>query len=128
MRVRAILPNVGEALRPGMLMTVEVRSNPREALAVPEIAVLEQADGTYVYAVRAEGQTQRAELTRVRTGQRSAGMTEILDGLTDGDLVVTEGVQNLRPGQPVRVQGAAGSGNNQRAGEAAPRCGPVGNA
>lgn len=103
--VRAILPNRDEALRAGMLMTVVVQSNPREALAAPETAILDQADGAYVYAVRPiEGGGQIAELTRVQFGQRSGGMAEIVSGLNEGDLIVTEGLQNIRPGQPVRLE------------------------
>ncbi len=105
-RVRAMLPNSDEVLRPGMLMTVEVRSNPRTALAIPEIAILDQIDGAYVYRVAAgEGGQQRAELVRIRTGQRSGGMAEVLEGLSIGDQVVTEGVQSVRPGQPVQLGG-----------------------
>jgi membrane fusion protein (multidrug efflux system) len=107
-RVRAILPNADEMLRPGMLMTVDVRSNPRQALAIPEIAILDQADGAYVYRVTArEGGGQQAELARIQTGQRSGGMAEVLDGLAVGDRVVTEGVQSMRPGLPVQVAGDA---------------------
>lgn len=103
-RVRAMLPNVDEALRPGMLMTVEVRSNPREALSIPEIAILDQADGAYVYRIAArEGGARAVDLVRIRTGQRAGGMAEVLEGLNPGDQVVTEGVQAVRPGQPVEV-------------------------
>jgi membrane fusion protein (multidrug efflux system) len=102
-RVRAMLPNTDEALRPGMLLTVEVRSNPREALAIPEIAILDQADGAYVYRVAAREGGQAVDLVRIRTGQRAGGMAEVLEGLDAGDRVITEGVQSLRPGQPVQL-------------------------
>ena len=104
-RVRAILPNPNEQIRPGMLMTVEVRSNPREALAVPEIAILEEADASFVYRVAAgEGDAARAvERVQISTGQRSGGVAEVLTGLNAGDLIVTEGLQAVRPGQPVQV-------------------------
>lgn len=106
-RVRAMLPNTGEILRPGMLMTVEVRSNPREALAIPEMAILDQADGAYVYRVANGEGGPRAELVRVQIGQRSSGMAEVLGGLERGDRVVTEGLQSVRPGQPVQVSAPA---------------------
>lgn len=102
-RVRAMLPNTGEILRPGMLMTVEVRSNPRDALAIPEMAILDQADGAYVYRVANGEGGPSAELVRVQIGQRSGGMAEVLSGLERGDQVVTEGLQSVRPGQPVQV-------------------------
>lgn len=108
-RVRALLPNADEALRPGMLMTVEVRSNPRQSLAIPEIAILEQGGSSFVFRVAAgEGGAQTVERVQVRTGQRSGGMAEVLEGLAPGELVVTEGVQMLRPGMPVRVNPPAG--------------------
>lgn len=102
-RVRAILPNRDEALRPGMLLTVEVRSNPRQALAIPEIAILDQADGAYVYRVVAREGGQAVDLVRIQTGQRSGGMAEVLSGLAVGERVITEGVQSVRPGQPVQI-------------------------
>lgn len=102
-RVRAMLPNTDEALRPGMLLTVEVRSNPRQGLAIPEIAILDQADGAFVYRVIARDGGQAVELVRVTTGQRSDGMAEVLSGLEAGNQVITEGVQSVRPGQPVQV-------------------------
>jgi membrane fusion protein (multidrug efflux system) len=102
-RVRAMLQNSDEVIRPGMLMTVEVRSNPREALAIPEIAILDQADGAYVYRVAARDNAQAVDLVRIRTGQRAGGMAEVLEGLNAGDRVITEGVQSVRPGQPVQI-------------------------
>ncbi len=102
-RVRAILPNTDEALRPGMLLTVEVRSNPRQGLAIPEMAILDQADGAYVYRVVAREGGQAVELVRISTGQRSDGMAEVLSGLEAGNQVITEGVQSVRPGQPIQV-------------------------
>jgi len=102
-RVRAMLPNTDEALRPGMLLTVEVRSNPRQAMAIPEMAILDQADGAYVYRVVAREGGQAVDLVRITTGQRSGGMAEVLTGLAAGERVITEGVQSVRPGQPVQV-------------------------
>lgn len=102
-RVRALLPNRDEMLRPGMLMTVEVRSNPREALAVPEIAILEEANGSYVYRVNVAENGQVAERVSISVGQRAGGMAEVLSGLAAGDMVITEGVQSVRPGAPVLI-------------------------
>jgi membrane fusion protein, multidrug efflux system len=106
-RVRAILPNRAEQLRPGMLMTVEVRSNPRSALAIPETAILDEAANSYVFRVITRENAQTVERASITTGQRSGGMAEVLTGLSEGDVVVTEGLQAVRPGQPVRV-GAGG--------------------
>lgn len=103
LRVRAVLPNRDGALKPGMLLTVEVRSNPRMALAAPEIAVLERSDGSYLYALEDLDGRPVVKPVLVRTGQRSGGMVEILSGLAEGDRIVVEGVQRARPNQPVRI-------------------------
>jgi len=106
-RVRAMLPNGDEALRPGMLLSVEVSANPRQALAVPEIAILDQGADAFVYKVAQGEAGQRAERVPVHVGVRHGGMAEILSGLTVGDAVIVEGMQSVRPGQPVRVRGAS---------------------
>ena len=106
-RVRALLPNDDSVLRPGMLMTVEVRSNPRSALAIPEIAIVDAADGSYVYRIARGDHGTTAERVPVHAGQRTGGLAEILSGLNAGDMVITEGIQGVRPGQPVRVTGQA---------------------
>jgi membrane fusion protein, multidrug efflux system len=102
-RVRAIIPNRDGRLKPGMLMSVEARSNPRQALGAPEIAVLERADGAYLYTLEDNDGRPTAALTLVKTGKRSAGLVEILDGVAPGARIVIEGVQRVRPGQAVRI-------------------------
>jgi membrane fusion protein (multidrug efflux system) len=102
-RVRALIPNRDGRLKPGMLMSVEARSNPRQALGAPEIAVLERADGSYMYTLEGGPEAPIAKLTFVRTGARSGGLVEIVDGIAAGARIVVEGVQRVRPGQPVRI-------------------------
>ncbi len=119
-RVRALLPNPNDQIRPGMLMTVEVRSNPREALAIPEIAILEEGQASFVYRVATGEEAQTVERVEVRTGQRSNGVAEILSGLSAGDLVVTEGLQAVRPGQPVEVATPAALRDRSGVDEGAP--------
>jgi membrane fusion protein (multidrug efflux system) len=103
-RVRAIIPNREGLLKPGMLMSVEARSNPRQALGAPEIAVLERADGSYIFALEDKDGKPTAALTFVRTGKRSGGLVEILSGVAPGTRLVVEGVQRVRSGQAVRIE------------------------
>ncbi|MDX2234887.1 MAG: efflux RND transporter periplasmic adaptor subunit [Hyphomonadaceae bacterium] len=106
LRVRAIIPNADGALKPGMLMSVELRSNPRVGLGAPEIAVLERSDGSYVFAVEAQDGRDIVKPILVRTGQRSDGMVELVSGAEAGMRIIVEGVQRARPNQPVRVMEA----------------------
>ena len=100
--VRARLPNPERLLRPGMLLTVTIESQPRMALSVPELAVVGEGDDRFVYTV--DGQN-RAQRTSVRTGARAGGRIEILEGLRPGQRVITEGVVKVSNGIPVRLAG-----------------------
>jgi membrane fusion protein, multidrug efflux system len=106
--VRARLPNPDRRLRPGMLLTVNIETTPRTALALPELAVVGDGDSRFVYVV---GEDNRVKRTLVRTGMRNDGRIEIVDGIQPGDAVVTEGVVKLSDGMQVRVAGQARAGN-----------------
>ena len=100
--VRARLPNPDRKLKPGMLLTVAIETAPRIGPSVPELAVVGEGDARFVYVVGPEGKAQR---TQVRTGLRSGGRIEILEGLRPGQQVVTEGVVKLTDGMEVRLAG-----------------------
>ena len=102
--VRARLPNPDRKLKPGMLLTVAIETAPRMSLSVPELAVVGEGDARFVYTLGADGKANR---TAVRTGTRSEGRIEVLEGLRPGERIVTEGVVKLSDGMRVRVAGAA---------------------
>jgi membrane fusion protein, multidrug efflux system len=113
-RVRAVLPNPDETIHPGMLMTVAVRANPREALATPEIALLDEAGASFVFRVAGQGAALTVERVQVQTGLRAGGMAEIVSGLQPGDRVVVEGLQSVRPGQAVKLLPSSADGEAER--------------
>lgn len=100
---RAELPNPERKLRPGMLLTVDVRRAPRQALALPELALLQVGRNSFVFRVGADGSVAQVP---VKAGARERGRVEILEGLAAGDRVVVEGTGKLRPGAKV-VEAAA---------------------
>ena len=100
--VRALIDNAELQLRPGMLMTVRLTTASREALAVPETALLQRAGETFVYTL---GEGQRATLTAIDMGVRRDGWIEVLSGLAPATQVITEGVLKVRNGAPVRLAG-----------------------
>ena len=91
-------------LLPGMLLTVKLQAQTRNALAISEIAVLQQADQAYVYKIGANNAVERVD---VILGARRSGQVEVLSGLTDADVVVGEGASKLRPGMLVELLDAA---------------------
>ena len=99
--VRALIDNSDLLLRPGMLMTVRLTTASRDSLMVPETALLQRGENTFVYTVE-EG---RAAMTAIDLGIRRGGWAEAITGLSVGQPVITEGVIKVRPGVPVRVAG-----------------------
>lgn len=97
--VRAIIANEDRALLPGMLLTVRVITNERDALSVPERAVVQMRDGAYIYVI---GPDRTSVRTIVELGMRQGGMVEVVTGLAEGEQVVTEGVIKLRDGATVQ--------------------------
>lgn len=115
--VRATLPNPGARIKPGMLLTVNVETSQRTALALPEAAVLSQGDTRYVFTLDAERKATRAQ---VRTGLRDKGMIEV-SGLSGDALVIAEGVVKVSEGRVVRLAEMNGADSAERApGAAAP--------
>jgi membrane fusion protein (multidrug efflux system) len=96
--VRADFDNADRALRPGMLMDVRLYRPERQALVIPEIAVVQVGRDAFVYRVAADGKVERVD---VRTGVRRSGLVEILEGLEAGQRIVVDGTGKLRPGAAV---------------------------
>ena len=101
--VRASFPNPDRLLRPGMLVTVDVRQPEREALLVPEIAIVQVGQTSFVWRVKADGTVEQA---KVDIGSRRDGLAEITAGLAAGDRIVVDGTGKLRPGAAVAEAGA----------------------
>jgi HlyD family secretion protein len=98
--VKIRMANPGDAVRSGMFARVSFPVESREnALTVPNPAVITEGGAQYVLTV-ADGVVRKAT---VATGISDAAVTEIVSGLSDGDLVITEGQSFLAEGQKVRV-------------------------
>lgn len=118
-RARAYVPNGNGALKPGMLMSVNLLSPNRSMPAVPEVALQEEGNQTFVFTAVGEGADRKAKRVPVSVGQRSDGVVEITDGIALGDAVIVEGLVRLRDGQPIRTPGPpGGDGKGPPAGKA----------
>ena len=106
-RARAYIPNPDGKLRPGMLMSVDLIAPDRNTPAVPEVALLEEGNASYVFVAVSDGKGgQKAKRVPVSIGTRRDGFAEILGGIAPGSPVITEGLVGLRDGQPVKPMGA----------------------
>lgn len=102
--VRAELDNPDHRLRPGMLMRVVVERAPREALVIPESALIPQGERQFVLVLD-ETDQYRVERRQLVIGARREGEVEVLDGLEADELVVAHGTERVRDGQPTRLLG-----------------------
>jgi membrane fusion protein (multidrug efflux system) len=68
---------------------------PVMALGIPRKAVLSDQQGEYVYVVGAD---KKIEQRRIKLGQSTPTIAVVADGLKDGEMVVAEGIQRVRPG------------------------------
>src|SRR6185437_8943303 len=80
-------------------------AEPIEAVTIPRAAVLTDQQGDYVYVVDGENKVQQR---RIQLGPATPGIAAVLSGLREGEQVVVEGIQRIRPGELVSP-GSAGT-------------------
>lgn len=105
-KVRISFPNKAGNLIPGMNCTIKVLNKSTEKqIIIPFKAVAEQLGEFTVFVV---GDSSKVEQRSVKTGMKLDDRIVILDGLKQGEIFVTEGVQNVRNGAVVTTatQGA----------------------
>lgn len=102
-QVQALLDNPEGLLAAGMFASIRVsRKADAPSLSVPETAVTYTAYGDTVFVAHQDGDRPlSAKRVSVRIGERWDGRVEILQGLAEGDRVVTSGQINLSDGMAV---------------------------
>lgn len=105
LQVRADLDNAAKKLRPGLLARVTVKGPEREAVMVPEAAIVQRGQGAVLYTVV----DKKVKEVRVSLGKRVDGQVEVREGVKAGDVVVTAGNTRLSDGTEVEVFSAAAS-------------------
>jgi membrane fusion protein (multidrug efflux system) len=99
--VRLKFPNPDRLLVPGQYVSVLLTSStPEKRIVIPQSAVQENQAGPFVLVVNGEG---RIEARPVKTGDRIEDGVVVLDGLTEGETLVVEGIQKVRPGAEVQT-------------------------
>jgi membrane fusion protein, multidrug efflux system len=115
-------------LTDGEFVTVLLQGvQPIEVLAIPRAAVLSDQQGDYVYVVDNQN---KAQVRRIQQGQSTPSIAVITNGLKEGELVISEGLQRVRPGEAVSPSPATpapqvgtSSGAAPQSGEARPSAG-----
>ncbi|MCB1784795.1 MAG: efflux RND transporter periplasmic adaptor subunit [Gammaproteobacteria bacterium] len=101
--VRARLPNPQRLLKPGMLMQVTLRKDLREALVIPEAALMPVGREQFVLVAEPGDDGHKVARRQITIGTRRPGEVEVIDGLQQGELVITHGTMRVRPGQTVKI-------------------------
>jgi RND family efflux transporter MFP subunit len=105
--IRATMPNEGEVLWPGTLVTTELTLRIEEAVVVPSTAVQVSQSGSFVFVIN----DNVAKLQPVKIARTVGNQSVIESGLNGGETVVTDGQLLLSNGTQVnpRVPKAAGT-------------------
>ncbi|HAV37365.1 MAG TPA: efflux RND transporter periplasmic adaptor subunit [Massilia sp.] len=115
-RLKAQFGNADGLLWPGQYVNTRVTVRTiKDAIVIPQNAIIINAQGTFVYVVEKDGTARLAPIQR----QHSFGVNAAVTGLAGNEQVITEGKQNLRPGGKVRLATGSKQGAPARKGEQA---------
>ncbi len=99
--LRAVYENRNEELQPGRFVSIELVIREKDdALQVPTECIIPELGGEKVFLVSGG----KARSSQVKTGLRTEGTIEILDGINPGDTVVVTGIMQLRNDMQVIIE------------------------
>jgi membrane fusion protein (multidrug efflux system) len=99
--LRAEFPNPNRFLLPGMYVRARLDQAVNEsAITVPQQAVQRDNNGASVMLVGADGKVAPRP---IQTGSAQGEKWIVTDGLKQGDVVIVEGLQKIKPGAPVKT-------------------------
>lgn len=96
---RAKINNENLEILPGSLLEIEILYNEKNALSIPDTALIMEGNKKFVYQVVENNMIKKTE---IETGVRDQENLEVLDGLTQGDKVVAEGLTKVRPNMKIK--------------------------
>jgi len=102
-QARALIDNPDGKLKPGLLMQVELKKNPRATLVVPEEALIPEGSKIFVLVTQKTDEGVTAKRTEIQVGTRLKGVAEVISGLNEGDQVITHGTLRVRPGSILEI-------------------------
>ena len=102
-KIRALLPNPDSKIIPGKLLQVDLLRNTRDALLIPESALLPEGNKQFVMVATQKENKESVLKREVKIGSRKPGFVEVLSGLSSEDQVVTHGSSKLKPGSPIKI-------------------------
>lgn len=115
-KMRATLDNKENLLRPGMFVDVRLGlDEPKAVLTVPDTAISYNPYGDSVFVIEPDKQGFKVQLKQIVTGETRTGRVEIVNGLKDGDRVVSAGQVKLHNGMAVKLDTKPAPGERETA-------------
>lgn len=100
LRIRAICEKNYKDLIPGAFANVELSLKQIEdALMVPSVSIVPELKGQRVYLIKSGVVVPQ----KVELGMRDDRGVQIINGLSEGDTVITSGLLQIRPGAKVKI-------------------------
>lgn len=100
--IEASIPKIDPQLKPNMTAVMNVNDQSKsEAIIINRNLIQQDEQGNIVYVAVTEGGKKVARSRKITTGLTYGGDIEIVSGLQAGDLLITQGYQDLVDGQAV---------------------------
>lgn len=118
-KIEATIANPQSEIYPGMFVSSEVLTRPmKKYLTLPQTAISFNPYGEIAFIVQQKGKDKNGKSqlsvlqTFVTTGEKRGDQIAILDGLNEGDLIVTSGQLKLKNGSIVAINNSVVPNNN----------------
>ncbi len=104
-RIQLKIKNIDKRLKPNMLATLTINDyyNP-SAIVVPSELIKEDIKGDYMYVLAKKSGVDIAQKRYIKTGKSTDDYTEVIEGLSESDIYITDGYNNVSDGAPVTVE------------------------
>ena len=96
---RVKIDNMSGEILPGSFLEISIKYDVRESLSAPDTSTIVEGTNVYIYKVDEKNKVMK---TKVTIGDRYLGFVEIIDGLNNGDKIVSEGTKKVRPNLTIR--------------------------
>lgn len=90
--VRMDVENADRLIKPGMLASMLIRGAPHKRVMLPVVAVVREENRDYVFV---QLDAHRFQLRQIKLGPESNGVAPVLEGLLEGEKIVTDGAFHL---------------------------------
>lgn len=98
-KAKALIPNEDNRLYPNQFVNVQLHVDTmREVLTIPASAIQRNNTGYFVYTIV----ENKAKLSPITIDYSNDNLSVVSSGLEEGDMVITDGMDNLRDGTPIR--------------------------